>query len=111
LTPFEGIGVDIALIRQAVAADRVRVTDHADEEMATDGLKLYDVGFSVQNGEVIEDYPTDHPLPSCLIFGKTDTGDPVHSVWAYNEMGARAILVTVYRPDPERWVNWRVRQR
>ena len=103
--------MDIELIRQAVAADRVRVTDHADEEMAADGLQLDNVVLALRKGEVIEDYPADYPLPSCLVYGQTNSGDHIHSVWAYNERVSRAILITVYRPDPQRWENWRTRKR
>src|SRR3972149_3518694 len=103
--------MDIKVIRQAIAAGQIRVTEHADEEMAADQLSLSDILDSARSGEVIEDYPLDHPLPSCLIYGQTSTGDHVHSVWAYNERTAGAILITVYRPAPQRWVNWRTRKR
>jgi hypothetical protein len=29
--------------------------------------------------------------------------EAVHAVWAFDEGAGRAILVTVYRPDPARW--------
>lgn len=102
--------MNINELRQAIAADRLRITDHADEEMAADRLRLDEVLQAASVGEIIEDYPTDHPLPSCLVLGFTPEGDPVHSVWAYNENTGRAVLVTVYRPDPKRWTDWRIRK-
>jgi hypothetical protein len=72
--------MDIDLIRQAIIANRLRVTDHADEELAADRLTLDDVLNSIVNGEVIEDYPTDRPLPSCLIYGQSRDGTAIHSV-------------------------------
>ncbi len=45
-----------------------------------------------------------------LIYGDTPAGDPVHSVGAYNEANGWAVVVTVYRPDPRRWVDWRTRR-
>jgi len=42
--------------------------------------------------------------------GKTFSGAPVHTVWAYNEESKWAVLVTVYRPDPARWIDWRERK-
>jgi hypothetical protein len=102
--------MNIDNLRQAIAANRLRITDHADEEMAADGLTLDAVLQVTTSGEIIEDYPSDHPLPSCLVLGFTQAGDPIHSVWAYNETTGRAVLVTVYRPDPDRWSNWRVRK-
>ena len=101
---------NITDIVEAIGAGRVRITDHADEEAQADYLKFDEVCHSVVHGEIIEDYPEDKPYPSCLIFGRTDKGEPVHSVWAYNSSSAYAVLVTVYRPDPGRWTDWRTRK-
>ena len=77
--------------------------------VANTGLEIVQ---AVNNeGEIIEEYPTDKPYLSCLIFGKTSKGDPVHSVWGCNEKNNWVVLITVYRPDPERWINWRKRRR
>lgn len=103
--------MNILNIVNAITTRRVRITDHADEEAEADSLSLADVLQSVLNGEVIEDYPTDKPYPSCLILSATPENEPVHSVWAYNKENGWAVLVTVYRPDPKRWVNWRQRRR
>jgi hypothetical protein len=48
--------------------------------------------------------------PSCLIFGRTFGGDPVHSVWAFNDENLWAVVITVYRPDPNRWIDFRQRR-
>jgi hypothetical protein len=95
----------------AIQANRVRISDHADEEAEADKLTYEEIYFSVLHGEIIEDYPTDKPYPSCLIYGQTFRGDPVHSVWAYNEQNGWAVLITAYRPDPNLWLNWRERKR
>ena len=103
--------MNITDIIEAIRANRVRITDHADEEAEADHLTFDEIYFSVLRGEVIEDYPTDKPYPSCLIYGQTFSGDPVHSVWAYNKRNRWAVLITVYRPDPGLWINWRERRR
>lgn len=103
--------MDITHIIDAIRENRVRITDHADEEAEADQLTFDEIYSSVLHGEIIEDYPTDKPYPSCLIYGQTFSGDPVHSVWAYNEQNRWAVLITVYRPDPNRWINWRKRRR
>jgi len=77
--------MDITDIIEAIRANRVRITDHADEQAKADQLTFDEIYFSVLHGEIIEDYPTDKPYPSCLIYGQTFSGDPVHSVWAYNK--------------------------
>lgn len=39
-----------------------------------------DVVNCLQNGEIIEDYPTDFPHPSCLVFGNTLDNKIIHVV-------------------------------
>jgi hypothetical protein len=103
--------MDIENIIDAIRTKRVRISDHADEEAAADSLSFDEVCFAVSHGEIIEDYPTDKPYPSCLILGQSFSGAPIHSVWAYNTDAESAVLITVYRPDPERWINWRERKK
>ena len=93
----------------AIRKSQVRITDHADEEAADDELSFAEIYFSVMHGEVIEDYPSDKPFPSCLVMGKSFAGEPIHSVWAHNSDNQWAALITVYRPDPTRWIDWKVR--
>jgi len=101
--------MDIESINDAIQNSRVRITDHADEESVDDGLTFEEIYFSVLHGEIIEDYPEDKPYPSCLVFGRNFSGEPIHSVWAYNPENLWVILITVYRPDLERWIDWKVR--
>ncbi len=101
----------IAEVIEAINANRIRVTDHADEEANADRLTLDEIIFSTVHGEIIEDYPHDKPYASCLIYGQTEKQEPVHSVWAYNEKSKSTVLITVYRPEPKRWVNWKQRRK
>jgi hypothetical protein len=103
--------MDITKIIEAIRANRIRITDHVDEEAEADKLTFDEIYFPVLHGEVIEEYPTEKPYPSCLIYGQTFSGDPVHSVWAYNESNKWAVLITVYRPDPNQWIDWRKRRK
>jgi len=103
--------MEIENIIEAIRHNRIKNTDHADEEAENDQLTFDEVYFSVLNGEVIEDYPDDKPYPSCLIYGQTFSGDPIHSVWAFNEQSKWAVLITVYRPDPGQWIDWRKRRK
>ncbi len=101
--------MDIENIINAIRNRRVRITEHADEEILDDNLSYEEIYSSVIQGEVIEDYSNDKPYPSCLIMGKNFSGEPIHSVWAYNSDNQWAVLITVYRPNPERWIDWKVR--
>ncbi len=97
-------------IIQAIQDEKIRITNHADEEANADKLTLIEIIESVCDGEIIEEYPTDMPYPSCLICGMNKNGEPIHSVWAYNKENEWAVLVTVYRPDPQKWINWKIRR-
>ena len=102
--------MELANIVDAISNNRLRITDHADEEAANDRITFDEIYFSVMDGEIIEQYPEDRPYPSCLIYGQSFSGAPIHSVWAYNDQNQWAVLITVYRPDPKRWIDWRVRR-
>ena len=101
--------MNIEYIIEAIREGRVRITDHADEEAIDDNLMFDEIYYSVMQGEIIEDYPTDKPFPSCLVMGKNFSGQAIHSVWAYNPKNQWVVLITVYRPDPDLWIDWKVR--
>lgn len=101
--------MNIEDIVDAIEHGRIRITDHADEEAANDHLTFDEIYYSVIRWEIIEDYPTDKPFPSGLIMGNNFSGQAIHSVWAYNPKNRWAVLITVYRPDPNRWIDWKVR--
>ena len=102
--------MDLVLIVEAIRHNRIRITDHADEAAQADHLSFDEIFVTVFEGEIVEDYPDDKPYPSCLVYGKTFKEEPVHSVWAYNEENGWAVLITVYRPDPKRWIDWKARR-
>ena len=66
---------------------------------------------AVCNGEAIKVYPDDTPYPSVLIFGMTSAQRPLHIVCAYDNDEDRAVIVTVYQPDPTLWEDYRRRKR
>jgi len=101
---------EITDIINAITEKKIKISDHADEEAETDELKFDEVYYSVLQGEIIESYPEDKPYPSCLIFGRSFIGDPIHSVWGYNEETKWVVIITVYRPDPELWIDFRKRR-
>ena len=41
----------------AIHNDRIRITDHADEEAHADGLRFEEIFTSVFRGEITEEYP------------------------------------------------------
>jgi len=73
------------------------------------GIVEEEVYQAIQSGEVIESYEDDIPYPSVLILGRTNAGRPIHIVSAYSREDDLAIIITVYQPDPARWIDYRRR--
>jgi len=96
---------------KAIHCEKIRISDHADEECHNDGLTFDDVFASVLSGKIIEEYPEDKPYPSCLIYGRNFKNEPIHSVWGYNPEKEAGVLITVYRPDPARWIDFKRRRK
>jgi len=63
---------------------------------------------AILNGEIIEEYPDDKPFPSCLIYGRSADGRPLHVVCAVAPVSR---IITVYFPDESKWVDYRVRRK
>ncbi len=102
--------MDIIKIHEAIRKGYVDISEHADEELENDAIEDDDLYYSVFHGEVIEDYADDKPFPSCLINGRDKNDRHIHSVWAYSEEYEIAVLVTAYIPDPEKWLNYKIRK-
>ena len=102
--------MEIIDIINAIHENKIRISDHADEEAQSDQLSFDEIFTSIFQGEIIEDYPEDKPYPSCLIYGLNLKNEPIHSVWGYNPENQWAVLITVYRPDPQRWIKYKRRR-
>jgi len=87
-----------------VARRDVRISEHGYDEMIQDGILARDVVESVSEGQVVEDYPTDPKGPCVLVLQHDSRHEPIHAVWGIPRgQSSPAVLVTAYRPDPERW--------
>ena len=102
--------MNIEEIGDAISSGRYQITNHAREEVRDDQITVNELVDSVLSGKIIEEYLDDRPHPSCLIYGRTSEAKPIHGVWAYDAEMSRAILVTIYRPDPARWIDWQIRR-
>ena len=102
--------IRIEAIIESIKARRFRITEHADEEANDDEISLTQAFDSIARGEIIEQYPDDEPYPSCLIFSRLESGDAIHTVWAFNFATSSSVLITTYRPDPGRWIDGKTRR-
>lgn len=101
-------------IQVCFESDRVLFSRHALEEMQTEErgeILEKEVFTAVMAGKLIEDYPADEPYPSCLIYGVTEVKRPLHIVCAHAEDDKMAIVITVYEPNPDLWIEFERRRK
>lgn len=91
-------------IRALIASGEVRISEHGYDELADDRLTVEEALAGVHEATMVETYPENPRSPSLLLLQKDREGFPIHVVWGiprgYN---SPVVLVTAYRPDPERW--------
>jgi transposase-like protein len=91
-------------VQTLVLAGEYRVSRHGFRELAADDIVLRDVMAGITAAVVVEDYPDNRMEPSVLILQHDRTGRSIHVMWGVPKAtGMPAILVTAYRPAPERW--------
>ena len=64
-----------------------------------------DIELVLREGDVIEQYDEDFPLPSVLISGRTSANRPLHLLAGVNIPEQKLVIITAYEPDPLRWTG------
>lgn len=90
-------------VRMLVGRGAVRISRHGLRELAADDIDLEEVLAGLPAAIPVEEYATGRMEPSVLIL-QSDRIGPIHVMWGVPKAtGTPAVLVTAYRPDPERW--------
>lgn len=76
---------------------------HATQRMFQRDITEADIELLVKEGEIIESYSVDFPLPSILINGVSSENRPLHLVAGINSADNLIVIITVYEPDPLIW--------
>ena len=99
-------------VRDLISAGAVRISEHGYDELAEDGLTARELLAGVLKAVAVEEYPN-YPKGPCVLFLQKDrAGNPVHVVWGITKgYDKPVVLVTAYRPDPERWDEEFLRRR
>lgn len=80
------------------------VSSHGDDELAADGISIRDVVAGISRAQTVTEYPDYHRGPCVLALQRDGTDRPIHIVWGIPRGQEQpAVLVTGYRPAPERW--------
>ena len=107
-----GVGREVNVItqiRQKIGNGRFEYSQHATDQSIIRNISVEEVRDAITTCELIESYPEDKFGPSCLVLGFTAANRPLHIHCSYP---SRAIikLITLYEPDPARWIDFRVRR-
>jgi hypothetical protein len=89
--------MDIEQIRKSVAEGQINWQRHALTRMLERNISTEEVKEVISLGEIIEEYPNDYPLPSCLMFYNDIKS--LHVVLSYNEASKTIYIITAYQPD------------
>lgn len=91
-------------IKELVTEKKIVISSHGYDELAEDHILVKDILNDIGEAVVIEDYPDFGKGPCCLVLQKDLKGDFIHVVWGISKnTDEPAVLITAYRPDPERW--------
>ena len=77
--------------------DTLIISKHALTRIRERHISVSEIGQCIESGVIIEQYPDDWPFPSCLIYGKTNSGKILHIVVSEEGEGGR--IITAYEPD------------
>jgi hypothetical protein len=97
------MSLDIDIVRSLAATDKIAFKRHSILRMRQRRITANEVQRALLTGRIIEDYPSDRPLPSGLLLGYTETGRAVHAVVAIDEEEPMLWLITVYEPSLTDW--------
>jgi hypothetical protein len=96
-------------IGEKIEAGEFEFSKHAVDQSIIRRISVQEVREIFADAEVIEDYPDDKYGPSCLIFGRTREGRPLHIQCSYPSRPLISII-TLYEPDPDLWIDFRMRR-
>ena len=91
-------------IKSLIEQSDLLISSHGYDELAEDGILIKEILASIDSAIVIEDYPDFGKGPCCLVLQRDQNNDPIHTVWGISIGTTRpAVLITAYRPSPDRW--------
>ncbi len=96
-------------IREKISTGKFEFSRHAVDQSILLHITLKDIQEAIADGEIIEDYPHDKYGPSCLIFGYTRRRRALHIQCSYPSHPLVKII-TLYEPDENLWVDFKVRK-
>lgn len=95
--------IELQEIQRLCVVGNIIWKDHAAKRLKERRISTYDVEKCIATGEIIEQYPTDYPVPSCLILGMSISNFHLHVVCSIHQ--GYVCIITSYFPSLDDWEN------
>lgn len=92
--------LNIKNIQKLCEENKIAWSLHSLKRIRERNIKSSEVIECILNGEIIEYYPDDKPLPSCLIYGEAGAKH-IHTVVGSDE--ETVYIITAYYPNSDEW--------
>ena len=96
-------------LRQLAGSEQIRITQHAQQEMVEEDIRLDEVLEVIVRGQILERYPEHRRGACCLLGGTTKAQRPLHVVCT--TALPMLIVITAYQPKPPKWISPTERRR
>ena len=93
--------LDLKEVHRLCRMDAIYWTEHVSRRLIKRRISPQEIITTLMNGKIIEQYPTDYPFPSCLVFSIIDQGRPLHVVCS--DGNEQLFIITAYQPAPSEW--------
>lgn len=98
-------------VQELAKRESLVVSDHGYDELSADGILVDEVMSGLAAARVVEDSPSFAKGP-CVLVLQDANGGPIHVLWGIPKgRSSPAVLITAYRPDPQRWTGDFLRRR
>lgn len=94
--------MDLKIIREKIVKGEYDLSEHAHKERQIEQITIEEIEQTILNSDIIEKYPKDPRVPSCLIGNKN-----LHVVCGFR--AEKLLIVTNYRPERPVWINYKTR--
>jgi hypothetical protein len=105
---YNGLMDILGHIRVKIGEDMFEFSKHALDQSVVRKISLEELRQAVADATLIEDYPDDKYGPSCLLFGLTQKGRPLHILCSHPSRNLIKII-TLYEPDGAQWIRNQLR--
>lgn len=90
-------------IKRQAKNENIRLTQHGQQEMVEEDIKLSDLFEAIAASEILENYPEHQRGSCCLLYGITNSDKNLHIVCTTSL--PILIVITVYIPKPPKWIT------